>query len=121
RRRPARLRERRAGARPECGIARYPDFRRECDSGTLRPQSDPPPGMNDIAQWIHERVPAGDTLTREQLADLARAVGEVPDLWRRYIRHDPNRRYWHQLYRDPQLDVWLICWDHAQDTGYHDH
>ena len=50
--------------------------------------------MNDIAQWIHERVPAGDTLTREQLADLARAVGEVPDLWRRYIRHArlQNRR-----------------------------
>jgi hypothetical protein len=77
--------------------------------------------MNEIARWIHERVPAGDNLTREQLADLARTVAETPELWRRYVRHDPNARYWYQLYRDPQLDVWLICWDHAQDTGYHDH
>ena len=32
--------------------------------------------------------------------------------------HDPQPP---QLYRDPHLDVWLICWTNQQDTGFHDH
>lgn len=76
--------------------------------------------MNEFATWIHERVPGGD-LTREQLTELAVAAGQRPELWRAHVRHDPNTRLWHQLYRDPHLEVWLICWDHAQDTGWHDH
>ncbi|HEY7207541.1 MAG TPA: cysteine dioxygenase family protein [Gaiellaceae bacterium] len=77
--------------------------------------------MNKFAIWIRDRVPAGEDLTRDQLAELARAIGEKPALWRAYVKHDPHKRHWHQLYRDPHLDVWLICWDMAQDTGYHDH
>jgi hypothetical protein len=76
--------------------------------------------VNEITDWIRERVRGGN-LTREQLANLARETGERPEFWRAYVRHDPNKRLWYQLYRDPHLDVWLICWDHAQDTGYHDH
>ena len=30
-------------------------------------------------------------------------------------------RFYQQLYRDPNLDVWLICWVNGQNTGYHDH
>jgi len=26
-----------------------------------------------------------------------------------------------QLHRDPSVDIWLICWDAAQETGLHDH
>jgi len=77
--------------------------------------------MNEFVSWIREQVPAGENLSREQLSNLARAVGEQPERWRAHVRHDPSRRIWHQLYRDPHLDIWLICWDHAQDTGYHDH
>ena len=33
----------------------------------------------------------------------------------------PTERQYQQLYRDPNIDVWLICWMHRQDTGYHDH
>ncbi len=44
-----------------------------------------------------------------------------PRFWRDLVRHDPETRYFNHLYRDVNLDVWLICWLDAQDTGYHDH
>ena len=48
-------------------------------------------------------------------------IGERRELWRAHVHHSPNERNFAQLYRDPSIDVWLICWDNAQDTGYHDH
>jgi predicted metal-dependent enzyme (double-stranded beta helix superfamily) len=77
--------------------------------------------MTDITQLIHARVPAGTTLERPAMAALAREIGERPELWRPFACHSPNERNYVQLYRDPSVDVWLICWDNAQDTGYHDH
>ena len=77
--------------------------------------------MTSLADWIKRRVPPESTLDREQLAELATTLGTMPRFWAKYVRHDPNERYFHQLYRDPNLDVWLICWHNAQDTGYHDH
>ena len=77
--------------------------------------------MTDLRDWIHERVAAGENLPRPQLAALAVALGRDPQLWAEHVRHDPDTRYFHQLYRDVNLDVWLICWLDAQDTGYHDH
>ena len=77
--------------------------------------------MSGLRDWIHERVPAGENLTRSQLTALAVAVGNEPQFWHDQVRHDPQTRHFAQLYRDANLDVWLICWLDAQDTGYHDH
>jgi predicted metal-dependent enzyme (double-stranded beta helix superfamily) len=77
--------------------------------------------MTDITTLIHQRVPAGHTLERAEMAALARQIGEAEALWRPFVEHDANERHFVQLYRDPSVDVWLICWDNAQDTGYHDH
>ena len=77
--------------------------------------------MTSIARWIARRVAAESTLTRGELAELAVELGREDRFWSRHVRHDPEQRYFHQLYRDPNLDVWLICWLDAQDTGYHDH
>jgi Cysteine dioxygenase type I len=77
--------------------------------------------MTDLRDWIYKRTPAGENLTRPQLAALATALGREPRFWSHLVRHDPNQRYFNQLYRDANLDVWLICWLDAQDTGYHDH
>jgi hypothetical protein len=77
--------------------------------------------MSGLREWLHERVPADENLTRPQLAALAVALGEEPTLWRAHVRHDPATRHFVQLYRDANVDVWLICWLDAQDTGYHDH
>src|SRR5438045_3933112 len=77
--------------------------------------------MNAIAEWLGERVPVGEDLTRPQLAELVEALGRERHLWQEHVRHDENERHFVQLYRDMHLDVWLICWLNAQDTGYHDH
>jgi hypothetical protein len=77
--------------------------------------------VTDIQTLIDETVKAGHVLEREESATLARAIGNASEIWEPFVRHDPNQRNFTQLYRDPSLDVWLICWDNAQDTGYHDH
>jgi predicted metal-dependent enzyme (double-stranded beta helix superfamily) len=77
--------------------------------------------MTDIQTLIHAQVPGGRTLERAEMAALAREIGLREELWRPLVSHSANERTFAQLYRDPSLDVWLICWDNAQDTGYHDH
>jgi hypothetical protein len=77
--------------------------------------------MTELTDWIHVRVAAGENLTRPQLVELSTAIGREPQFWSHLVRHDPNTRIFHQLYRDANLDVWLICWLDDQDTGYHDH
>ena len=42
-------------------------------------------------------------------------------LWEGHVRHDVVDRHYVQMYRDPNIDIWLICWAASQDTGYHDH
>lgn len=59
-----------------------------------------------------------------EIAELERLVDEIaaqPDLWRPHVRHERDRRFYAQLHRDPHIDIWLICWDAAQETGLHDH
>ena len=75
----------------------------------------------DISAWIRERLPADVDVDRKDMARLAIEIGETEVLWKALERHDPNERYYHQLYRDPNIDVWLICWLPGQGTGYHDH
>jgi hypothetical protein len=77
--------------------------------------------MSEIRQWLHERCAPGENLSREQLTALAAELGAERRLWAERVHHDPNTRHFVQLYRDANIDVWLICWLDAQDTGYHDH
>jgi hypothetical protein len=77
--------------------------------------------MNELRTWIHERAPAGENLTRSQLSGLAVELGNEPRFWQDHVRHDPETRHFVQLYRDANVDLWLICWLDSQDTGYHDH
>jgi Cysteine dioxygenase type I len=77
--------------------------------------------MNELRDFIHARIAPGENLTREQLSALAVAIGGEPRFWADLVRHDPQTRYFNHLYRDANLDAWLICWLDAQDTGYHDH
>ncbi len=77
--------------------------------------------LNDLTQWVHSRVPEDADLDLQTLADLVTDLAGEPRFWKHLVRHDPSTRYFFQLYRDPHLDLWLICWLDAQDTGYHDH
>jgi len=77
--------------------------------------------MTELATWLVERLPAGRDLDRPALLRLADEIGREPRYWQELVRHDAEQRQYQQLYRDPNIDVWLICWWHRQDTGYHDH
>jgi hypothetical protein len=59
-----------------------------------------------------------------EIAELERLVEDLaahPGIWGEHVRHAPEQRYYTQLYRQPHLDIWLICWDAHQETGLHDH
>jgi Cysteine dioxygenase type I len=77
--------------------------------------------MSTFSEWIHTRVPEDTDLDRPALSRLVVDLAGEARLWKRLVRHEPYTRQFFQLYRDPHLDVWLICWLNAQDTGYHDH
>ncbi|HEV7482472.1 MAG TPA: hypothetical protein VGO13_05170 [Solirubrobacterales bacterium] len=65
--------------------------------------------------------PHGRDLTDAELLAVATQVATRPALWLAYVQHDPEQRTYEQLLRDDHLDVWLLCWSHDQDTGFHDH
>lgn len=77
--------------------------------------------MTEISTWIHQRVPADVDLDRSTMRQLAVDIFHEEWLWRPHISYDGDARFYRQLYRDPNLDVWLQCWIDGQSTGYHDH
>jgi len=77
--------------------------------------------MTDIATFIAERIPGGRDLEQPELVELATAIGTTPSLWHDQVRHDAGQRIYIELYRDTNVDVWMICWLDDQKTGYHDH
>ena len=77
--------------------------------------------MTDIAAWLRTRVPADIDLDRPTMVGLAADLVQEVQFWQPFARHDTETRFYRQLYRDPNVDVWLICWVDGQSTGYHDH
>ena len=77
--------------------------------------------MTDDHHVDRDRVSADIDLDRPAMVQLAHEIVAEEELWRPYARHDAETRFYRQLYRDPNLDVWLICWVDGQRTGYHDH
>lgn len=65
--------------------------------------------------------PHGHDLSNEQLLAVAEEFAARPALWSEHVAHDPTQRTYRQLLRDDHLDVWLLCWSHDHDTGFHDH
>jgi predicted metal-dependent enzyme (double-stranded beta helix superfamily) len=65
--------------------------------------------------------PTGHDLSGKQLVSVASRIAASPELWSEYVHHDSHQRTYKQLLRDDHLDVWLICWSHDHDTGFHDH
>jgi hypothetical protein len=60
-------------------------------------------------------------LDRRELVDLVRRVGDRPELWRPHVAFDDDDRHYVCLHRDAHLDLWVLCWTPANDTGWHDH
>ena len=63
----------------------------------------------------------GRVLTPRELKAWVRSLAGRPELWEPLVRHDTGARHYAQLYRDSDIDVWVLCWNLADDTGWHDH
>ncbi len=80
----------------------------------------PPVGRSRRAGGLIERT-HGRELTETELLDLVRDLAFLKDAWQHLVEHDPDQRRYHELARDEDVSVWLICWSEAQDTAFHDH
>lgn len=60
-------------------------------------------------------------LTRAELRELVTALAARPDLWQDLTTHHGGERHYSSLHRDAHLDVWVLCWNVTDDTGWHDH
>jgi hypothetical protein len=63
----------------------------------------------------------GHVLGPLELRAWVRELAADPELWERHVRHDTQGRHFVSLYRDTDIDVWLLCWNTSDDTGWHDH
>jgi Cysteine dioxygenase type I len=60
-------------------------------------------------------------LDRGELQALVDELAEDPGRWREHVAFSEQRRHYVSLHRDEYVDVWLLCWTRADDTGWHDH
>jgi hypothetical protein len=63
----------------------------------------------------------GRDLDPTELKDLVEAIARQPERWRQLVGFDDDERVYASLYRDAHVDIWLLCWTPANDTGWHDH
>ncbi len=55
------------------------------------------------------------------LSELVGDIAADPQQGRSLVRHDTGERHFEQLWRDDDVDVWVISWGNGNDTGFHDH
>src|SRR4029450_479356 len=63
----------------------------------------------------------GPDLDPRALAGRAASVAVQPHLWEDRVAFSDDERVFASVHRDANVDVWLICWTPANDTGWHDH
>ena len=87
---------------------------------TTLPERPSPP---TVAMLTAEALPSvpGRVLEPEELREWVSEFAARPDLWGEHVRHNAGGRHFVSLYRDAHVDVWLLCWDLVDDTGWHDH
>jgi hypothetical protein len=61
------------------------------------------------------------TLELQELETLVQEIARRDDLWRNQLGFSSEQRHFASLHRDEHLDIWLLCWTVANDTGWHDH
>lgn len=67
-------------------------------------------------------VPApGRQLAPAALADYARTLGALPELWEPAVLFTRPERFWLRLDRGAHHEVWLLSWLPGQGTEIHSH
>ena len=88
-----------------------------------------PDGLPAQAAMRHEDVAAGVTLADlpardldpHELLELVTSIARDPSLWSEHVAFSDEQRHYVSLHRDAHVDVWVLCWTPASDTGWHDH
>jgi predicted metal-dependent enzyme (double-stranded beta helix superfamily) len=65
-------------------------------------------------------LPARD-LERNELEALVHEIAQRADMWRPHVAFPDGQRHYVSLHRDDFVDIWLLCWNREDDTGWHDH
>jgi quercetin dioxygenase-like cupin family protein len=60
-------------------------------------------------------------MTDDELRRFAAGLAASPEGWRHLVRHAGSARAYAQIWDDDEVNAWVICWSHDQDTGFHDH
>ncbi|MCY1143040.1 cysteine dioxygenase family protein [Actinoplanes sp. Pm04-4] len=66
-------------------------------------------------------APPGRVLDTRELKRWVADFAAQPELWEHLVRHDTGGRHYASVYRDSDIDVWVLCWNVVDDTGWHDH
>jgi predicted metal-dependent enzyme (double-stranded beta helix superfamily) len=60
-------------------------------------------------------------LSESALETLVTRIAARPDIWQPLVVVDPDRRRYELLYKDDNVDIWVLSWMPGQRTGFHDH
>ncbi|WP_250030990.1 cysteine dioxygenase [Paractinoplanes maris] len=66
-------------------------------------------------------APPGRVLDLHELKRWVADLAARPELWEHLVRHETGKRHYASVYRDSDIDVWVLCWNVVDDTGWHDH
>jgi rhodanese-related sulfurtransferase/predicted metal-dependent enzyme (double-stranded beta helix superfamily) len=80
-----------------------------------------PERQQAIVDALHGLVPRTGRLSAAQLRAVTVILAARPELWADLVVHDPDVRWYLPLHRSNACDVWLLAWEHGQDTDWHDH
>jgi predicted metal-dependent enzyme (double-stranded beta helix superfamily) len=72
--------------------------------------------LDDVVDQLPDRP-----LTEPELIALVGQLAGRPDLWTGLVAFETGHRHFASLHRDGNVDIWVLCWNTADDTGWHDH
>jgi Cysteine dioxygenase type I len=70
---------------------------------------------------MHGLAPRAGRLSPAQLRAVTQGIAGRRERWADLVVHDPDVRWYLPLHRSDACDVWLLAWEHGQDTDWHDH
>ena len=87
---------------------------------TQVPAADALDWREEAGQLDLDDLPARD-LDQAELLQLASSIAADPARWQQHVAFSDDERHYVSLHRDTHVDIWVLCWTPANDTGWHDH
>jgi rhodanese-related sulfurtransferase len=80
-----------------------------------------PERQQAIGEVLGALVPPAGRVAPVQLRAVTAGLAARRGLWADLVVRDPDVRWYLPLHRSNSCDVWLLAWEHGQDTDWHDH